>query len=314
MCMKQKILVCVDTSYFLHYIVFGSVNEFLRKHHDEASLYVKNPEDVDQKNLPDLLVSATYKRILKNSVMKRLETIEYLLKSNFQNELDAADGIDYVFACDDYASKNFRKAIYPQYKANRKLKKRSYDNYKIHKYILNVLLPEMNAQDHYGYHMIKIDGAEGDDVIATVFENLKDQYMLNVLFASDRDFVQIDGIHQLNLFGKLIERKVADEPVTAEEYLLAKIIQGDGADNIPKLFYQTGEKKTLKLIRNKSELKERLTENESAARQFRLNERLISFAYIPKELKAKIMETVNKELYSNDVLNKDIDLKDFMML
>lgn len=311
---KNKILVCVDLSYWLHYTVFGSVAEFMKKHPDEAAIWIKDPEEVDQKNLPDLLNCETFKRILKRFVMRRLETIDWQLKGHFQDQIDIAEGVDFIFAMDDYLKNNFRKEIYPEYKAHRKLTKRSYNNYKIHDYVLNVLFKELDAEGNYGYHIVKVPGAEGDDVIATLFREFKGQYMLNVLFASDRDFVQLEGVHQLNLFGKEVECKLGDEAVTPKEFLLAKVLMGDGADNISQVFERVGAKKALKLVRDKAALKQRLKEDADAVARFKLNEKLISFDFIPKDLTEKIVEAINVELYKNEVINKDVDFRDFMTL
>lgn len=121
--------------------------------------------------------------------MKRLETIDWQLKSKFQNKIDCADGIDFVFAKDDFLRNSFRKEIYPEYKAQRKLIKKSFNQYKIHEYIINVLFKELDENGQFGYHIIGIPGAEGDDIIATLFLEFGKEYMLNVLFASDKDFI-----------------------------------------------------------------------------------------------------------------------------
>lgn len=73
---KSKALVIVDASYFMYYLVYGAVTEFKKKASIEASCLIKSAEETDQKNLPDLLVSDTFKRILKKFVMKRCETID----------------------------------------------------------------------------------------------------------------------------------------------------------------------------------------------------------------------------------------------
>ena len=311
---KNRILCVVDLSYWLHYTVFGSVSEFVKKSSSEASVWVKPAEEVDQKNLPNLLNCETYKRILKRFVMKRLETIDWQLKSHFQDQIDTADGIDFIFAQDDYVKNSFRKSLYPEYKAQRRKSLKSYDNYKIHDYVLNVLFKELDVEGEYGYHFVKVPNAEADDIIATIFRSMGSQYMLNVLIASDRDFVQLENVHQLNLFGKEVECKLADEAVTPREYLLAKVLLGDGADNIHKVFPNVGDKRALKLIRDKAELKKKLMSDQSAAEQFKLNEKLISFDWIPKELSKQIVEAVNSELYKNSTLNTTIDLRDFMSL
>ena len=49
--------------------------------------------------------------------MKRLETIDWLTRANHQAEVDVASRIDIVFAMDDHLKNNFRKTLYPEYKA-----------------------------------------------------------------------------------------------------------------------------------------------------------------------------------------------------
>lgn len=312
---KNKILVCVDQSYWGYYTLFGSVYEFQRTCPAEAAAWIKDPEEVDQHNLPDLTNCATFVKILRKFVMKRLETIDWHLKQHFQEQIDISDGIDFVFALDDRVTKSFRKDLYPEYKATRHIAKRSYNTYKIQEYILNVLFPELQVEQSYGYHLVKVPGAEGDDVIATIFRNLGKEYMLNVLIASDRDYLQLDNVHQINLQGKEVLPIFGDVTLTPQDYLLGKIIVGDKSDNIEQVFEKTGEKRALKLIRDKAELKKRLLEDVNAAKQFELNKKLISFDEIPKELEAQILEEVNKSLYENEVLNApSMDLRDFMTL
>ena len=208
---------------------------------------------------------------------------------------------------------SFRKKLYPEYKAQRITTPKSFNISTIKRYITDVLFKELDLEKKYSYHMLQVEGAEGDDVIACICKNLKDQYAKIIVYASDKDFLQIDGIEQLNLFGKKAERKVGDVFVDAEEYLLCKIILGDGADNISKVFERVGPKKALKLAKDKDMLMNMLKENQAAAKQFSLNKKLISFKEIPKELEDKIVEKAHMLLYKNEVLNKEVDMKDFMM-
>jgi len=246
--------------------------------------------------------------------MKRLETIDWLTKSNHQAEIDAAKRIDIVFAMDDYLMKNFRKELYPEYKAQRILAPKSYNVFAIKRYITDVIFKELEIEEKYDYHMISVEGAEADDVIACICKNLAKDYMLTILYASDHDFIQLENVKQYNLFGQKIECKVGNEEVTPKEYLLSKILLGDGSDNIGKVFSGVGPKKVLKLIRDKGLLKSKLQESQDSAKQFLLNKKLISFDYIPKDLENHIVEVASKKLYENEVINSNIDLKDFMSL
>ena len=310
---QDKFLILVDGSYFYYYILWGAVSELSRKFPTVASHWLKPAEEVDQTNLPDLTACPEFTKLLRQFVMKRFETIDWLTKRNFQQELDLADRIDILFVDDDYVSNSFRKKIYPEYKAQRKLSKKQFDVSKVRNYITNVIFNELDIYKDYNF--LRVDGAEGDDVIACILKNFKDEYNTIVLYASDHDFLQIDGIHQFDLFGKEAVRKVGDVDVTADEYLLAKILLGDASDNISKVFAGVGPKKAIKLVRDKNALKAKLKESQDAAKQYLLNKRLISFNEIPKELEDKIVKEAHEKLFKNVVLNEaSTDLASFMTL
>ena len=138
----------------------------------------------------------------------------------------------------------------------RKLVKRSYKLYNIMDYIRDVIFKEENVEGRFGYHFIKVPGAEGDDVIATTLLNFKDRYSNIMLIASDHDYLQIDGIAQFNLEGKQIVRDLGGTIVSAPEYLLGKILMGDKSDNICQVFKKCGPKTALKLVKDKEMLKD----------------------------------------------------------
>ena len=252
--------------------------------------------------------------MLKRYVMKRLETIDQLTKANYQDEIDSADRIDIVFAVDDTLTKNFRKDLYVEYKATRTITPKSYNIYAIKKYITDVIFKELELEKNYDYHMLMVEGAEADDVIACVCKNLAKDYKKTILYASDKDFLQLEDVDQYNLFGQKVEPKLCDKIITPKEYLKCKILLGDGSDNISKVFSGVGPKKALKLINDPTALKKKLLEDQNARKQFALNKKLISFDEIPKELEDHIVEKASQLLYENEVINKHVDFKDFMSL
>jgi len=223
-----------------------------------------------------------------------------------------ADQVDIVFAQDDRVSKSFRKDIYPEYKLQRAFAPKSFKTQPIKEYINNVIFKDLDVEARYGYRFVKVDGAEGDDVIATIMKSL-DGYMLKILFASDKDFLQIDGIKQFDLSGKEVLRKWGDEELSAHDFMMMKLLLGDVSDNIPKVFDKVGPKKALKLIHDKEALKAKLKENQASAKQYKMNKKLICFSEIPKELRDKILEKVNEKVFTLKQ-EKDIDLAEFMTL
>lgn len=311
---SNSILIICDFSYWQYFTVYGSVSFFQKKYPQEAAYWIKPAEEVDQKNLPNLLNCDNFKKILKRYVMKRLETIDQLTKSNYQDEIDSADRIDIVFAVDDHLTKNFRKDLYLEYKATRTVTPKSYNIYAIKKYITDVIFKELELEKNYDYHMLMVEGAEADDVIACVCKNLAKDYKKTILYASDKDFLQLEDVDQYNLFGQKVEPKLCDKIITPKEYLKCKILLGDGSDNISKVFSGVGPKKALKLINDPTALKKKLLEDQNARKQFALNKKLISFDEIPKELEDHIVEKASQLLYENEVINKHVDFKDFMSL
>ena len=309
-------MICIDGSYFIYTVLFGSARDFIENYQDEAKLWIKPVEECDQDNLPNLINCDLYKKLLKKFVMKRFESIDNIAKENFQNEIDNADVVDIVFAMDDKLTNSFRKDMYPEYKAQRQLVKRQYQLQPIKDYIVNVLFKELDISEQYGYKVIRVEGAEGDDVIATTLMKLRDDYLGMMLIASDRDFLQIDGLREFDLFGKEAQRDLGGEIVSAKDYLLGKILMGDRSDNIKQVFTRCGPKTALRWTKDKESLKKVLKEDQSLAARYLLNKKMISFEHIPQELSDKIMKAVNESLHKNPVLNKHKidDWSEFMTL
>lgn len=308
---KRKFLCLIDGSYFQYFCIFGAVNDFKKNYADEAALWIKPVEECDQNSLPNILNSQTFKRILKQYVMKRLETVESIVKQNFQDVIDSCDQIDNVIALDSPLSKNFRLEMYPQYKATRQLVKRQYQLTPIKEYMTGVLYKELGLED-LGYKFVKVEGAEGDDVIATTLMKFQDRYVGTALIASDHDFLQIEGVREFDLFGKEAKRTLGDEEVSPADFLLGKILMGDKSDNIKQVFYKCGPKTALKLTKDKDTLKTMLKEDMEAAKRFALNKKIISFKETPSELTESISRQISEKLYENDVINPVTDFRNFM--
>ena len=297
----------------MYHTIYGAITTFQNDYPTEASHWLKPIEETDQDNLPDLLNCDLFKQILRQQVMKRCETIDWLAKQNCQDVIDSVDKIDIVFAVDDRTSNSFRRKLYPAYKAHRDLIKKQFKMFPIHHYILNVIFKDLELVEKYRYKFVKVADAEGDDIIACLLKNYKNDYEECLLIASDKDFLQIDGIKQVDLMGRIPERKIANEKLTASEYLLCKILLGDKSDNISNVFRGIGQKRVIPLIKDKNLLKEKLLQDPLAAKQFQLNKKIISFNEIPKTLSDNILEKINEQLYRNEILNENDDLSIWMI-
>lgn len=310
---KRKFAIIADNSYVTYFNIFGSVNEFEKRYPNVAAEWIKPANECDQDNLPDLLNCNEYRKVLKTYIMNKLQSLEDIARTNFSDEIDSCDQIDIIFACDDKLKRNFRLDLYPQYKANRLTVKRSYRLDTLKDYIKNVLYKELQLEENYGYKFITVEGAEGDDVIATFMKYFAKDYVGSILIASDRDFLQLENVNEFDLFGKKAERKLGDEIVSADDFLLGKILMGDKSDNISQVFLRCGPKTALSLVKNKDELNRRLVESADATEKYNLNKKIIAFSETPIELTEKIKKAINEALYSEDIINPTSDLKSFMI-
>lgn len=306
----SNILVAVDGSYFLYFSIFSAIKKWAAN--SPNAIILKPANETDQENLPNLTKYSDFCRTLEQAIAKKITDVDNLITKviNEDEEIDTnVVCLHKIFALDSPINSNWRKKLFPQYKAQRKIMPKQCDMGAIMDYVENLLKNKMKLTD-LNYHPIRVTGAEGDDILATVLSELND-YDKKILIASDRDFLQLDGIDQYDLFGskKEILAKLQEETkqtISPAEYLVLKSIIGDVADNIPGVFNGVGEKRALKLIKNKSMLIERLRDNLEAAKQFKLNRTIIGFDFIPKTLKETILEKVRPFL-EEDKKNQVLD-------
>ncbi len=305
--LNENILVMVDFSYFCYVVAYNAMSHFETNYRDEFNAMIKPPEETDQSNLPNPLTNSNFKKELARSFQTKLEGIDWILREHFQQDIDLASRIDYVLAIDDNLLNSFRKQIFPEYKSQRKLIKKSYSFGSVRDYLLNILLPELNRSLSDKYITIKVEGAEGDDIIAAISKNINN-YRLKVVIGSDKDLLQIDGIHLIDIFGNEKTREAwKDGPtMTPKQFLITKIIKGDTSDNISNIKKGIGDKKAYKFASDLDALKAFLKENHDSAEQFLMNRKLMSFDMIPKELEDKIIAEANSKLLLRENQEKQI--------
>lgn len=131
--------------------------------------------------------------------------------------------------------KNFRKILFPQYKANRKPKP------EIYQYVFNLI------RDKYGFTSLPY--LEGDDTCRIIFEdkNYKPEYQ-KVIVSIDKDFYSVP----CNFFRDLNNNNTIEkiDKDNAEQHLYYQVLVGDTADNY-KGIPNFGDKKYQELIKDK---------------------------------------------------------------
>lgn len=124
------------------------------------------------------------------------------------------------------SSNNWRRDYYSYYKHSRK-EGRSKSSLDWDEIFNNLSTIQKELIDNFPYKVIKVDRAEGDDVIAVLANNSQEKV---VIISSDKDFKQLlnNKIQQYNL---LTKKFVEPE----EGFLMEQVIRGDKSDGVPNI-------------------------------------------------------------------------------
>ena len=125
---------------------------------------------------------------------------------------------------------NWRKSVYPQYKANRKKNREesSLDWGLIFDWIHGV---KDEIRENFPYRVVHVDTAEADDIIA-VLARESDPFEKHLIISSDKDFVQLHSITGLKQFDPIRKRWITGDPA---ESLMEKVFYGDKGDGVPNI-------------------------------------------------------------------------------
>lgn len=210
-----------------------------------------------------------------------------------------------VILCQE-GKRNWRYEIFDAYKAHRKEEKAKakldFDTFypvadafceKLRQYIPNI-------------YQLKVDGSEGDDLVAVLTKNLTPKYEV-ICVSTDRDFYQLlkyEGYKQYHP----IKRQFI-HVVNPERYLLEKVVVGDKGDGIPHIKPRVSVKTAADIVENGLEdwLNEQTDEVKA---NFERNKKLIDFDYIPVHVRLKIMEEFKKLRFSSMSMR---DMSEFLM-
>lgn len=204
---------------------------------------------------------------------------------------------DLVIACDD--RKYWRREIFPYYKANRKKARDASDiDWNAVFEALNRIRDEI--KDYLPYRVIRVDGAEADDVIGTICHehgkvlcSASDEKIL--ILSGDKDFIQLQKYGNVEQYDPV--RKKYIKNTDPEKYLYEHIIRGDGGDGIPNFLssdncFVVGERqKSVSSKKLEVWLKQEPEEfcNDMMLRNYNRNKQLIDLTFIPSWVKDNVM-------------------------
>ncbi len=198
-----------------------------------------------------------------------------------------------------YDDKSYwRSQVFPYYKKNRKQERETskYDWDTVFS-VLNKIRDEIRR--NLPYYVIQVQGAEADDVIATLTRTnaLKEKILI---LSADKDFIQLHKYSSVKQYDPIRNRWIENEnPV---QYLQEHIIRGDRSDGIPNILTcddaivnNKAQKKMSKLkIASLASMKPEDFTNYIRLRNWKRNSELIDFAKIPRPIVDNIIMTFKK--------------------
>lgn len=151
-------------------------------------------------------------------------------------------------------------------------------------------------RENFLFEILKVEGMEGDDILGIITHHEYVNEEITII-AVDKDFFQLQKLHGVQQFDYRGEPKTCEDP---EFHLLQMILIGDQADEIPNVLRTEqdvinkvktdpfGEKNAEKVINgeHKKYKLEELCETEN----FKRNQLLIDFSFIPEDLKREVID------------------------
>ena len=211
-----------------------------------------------------------------------------------------------------YDDKSYwRSQVFPYYKKNRKQERETskYDWDMVFS-VLNKIRDEIRR--NLPYYVIQVQGAEADDVIATLTRRHHLEEKILILSA-DKDFIQLQRHNSVRQYDPIRNRWIdCEDPIS---YLQEHIIRGDRSDGIPNIL--TCDDAIVNGKAQKKMSKEKISAlasmdpsdftNYIRLRNWKRNSELIDFAKIPRPIVDNIIMTYNKYR-----VNSSIELQYFI--
>lgn len=235
------------------------------------------------------------------------------------------DKFGQVCICGDGKSP-WRKDIFPYYKAGRKKSKEDSGlDWQLIYDTLNKIREDIPK--YFPYRYVWLDGAEADDLIATLSTRVKEDH---VVISSDGDFVQLLQHDWIKLYNPRTKKFIKSS--NPKDELFEKILSGDKGDGIPNFLSQgnsfvdsirqnpVSAKKISEALKTKNP--RMFCEKKEHIDFFTRNQQLIDFDYIPEEVSNAIiqkfselpqgnMNTIYKYLIENKLRNLLENIEDF---
>lgn len=261
-------LILVDTSYTAYYRFNATLKWYKLKY----------PDEIHDKNY-DWSTNAIFMNTLSKMF---IESIYKLIGKKICNESK-------IIFCMD-SPNVWRFKYYNNYKSDRVSLDDKFNYKPTFDSIFNIIIPDI-IKKYKNISSIRINEMEADDIIAVITKNNPNVRIL--IISADNDFKQLgdDNITFYDYKKKIIK-------LTKEEAIKSlknKIILGDKSDNIVSIFNSKKMTKKFRdeLINDNDKLQSYINKNDEVLQQYKLNQMLIDFNFIPNDLQKKVLNAFN---------------------
>lgn len=215
------------------------------------------------------------------------------IRTKFKNKGEVIIALD---------SKSWRSYYFKYYKYKRKESRKDsdidYDNvFKCFDVVINDL------RDYFPFKVVQTHGAEGDDVVAVLAKELKED---TVIVARDKDFFQLHGFTWIKQYDPINNAYIEIDRNKISRTLFEHICKGDSTDGIPNILSPddhficgTTRQKSIstKMLNSWYELSEESfaeTIGEESYKRFKQNRNLIDLSKIPEKVHSAIIQEYHK--------------------
>ena len=186
------------------------------------------------------------------------------------------------------AGGNWRKDVFPEYKANRKkTREDSSVNWERLFEITNMVFDEIT--ENFPYRTMRVWGTEADDCIAQIVIGTQEfgAYEDIMIVSADKDFAQLQKYKNVKQYSPMTKKFITEEDPRG--FLLEHILKGDTSDGIPNVL--SPDNTFVDGLRQKPLSKKKIEmmvsgnfPNDEIKRNYQRNKKLIDLKESPAEL------------------------------
>lgn len=198
-----------------------------------------------------------------------------------------------IIACD--AGNNWRRQIFPYYKANRRKNREKSELNWTHIFdVLGKVREEL--KEYFPYRVIQIDGAEADDIIGTLVDKFGNTSEKILIMSGDKDFVQLQRYMNVKQYDPVQKKwRTTNDP---DRFVKEHIMRGDTGDGVPNFlsadntFVVGARQKPLSQKKMDAwiHMDPREFCDENMLRGYMRNQQLVDLTFVPETLRAQVLE------------------------